>query len=237
MKHNRNDWSQNVQSWVRLIDENLDPFRKYVLDPFLERVVGGRLRGLCLDVGCGEGTTSRLLQRKGCDMIAVDYELGFLKVATKRSKRISYVQADATFLPFRECIFDGVICKLLSPSLADYDLLIGELRRVMRAKATFFEIVPHPCFATFRGSNDDPNGYLRLHATKIRWHCEGETNLKPVTNFHRPLQHYVACFQKHNLKMVGLWEPQIPSKFLRRPEWADAGFTGPPFLILETVAA
>jgi SAM-dependent methyltransferase len=237
MKEGGNNWNQNVEAWVKLVDEGLDPFRTYVLDPFLNQLIAATFRGLCLDIGCGEGTTSRLLQRNGCDVVAVDYELGFLRAAARRSKGIMYTQADAMHLPFRESSFDGVICKLVSMSLADYDGFVKEVRRVLRPNARFLEIVTHPCFVTFHGDNNFPNDYLHIAAKKTQWYCEGELLLKPVTNFHRPLQDYVASFQRHGLRIVGLYEPAVPDEFLRMSQWKDAGFPGPPFLILELICA
>jgi SAM-dependent methyltransferase len=235
MKDNSSNWNQNVESWVKLIDEQLDPFRKHVLDPFLNRLIEGSFKGLCLDIGCGEGTTSRRLERNGCEVVAVDYEFGFLSIATARSKNIAWVQADATQLPFRESIFDGVICKLVSMSLADYDRFIQEVHRVMRPNGKLLEIVTHPCFVTFRGDKDSPNDYLQASARKTQLYCGGELHLDPVTNFHRPLQDYVSCFQKHDLGIVGLHEPAVPSELLCTSPWRDAGFSGPPFLIFEVV--
>ncbi|MGB7925493.1 MAG: class I SAM-dependent methyltransferase [Pyrinomonadaceae bacterium] len=237
MKDNSNDWSKNVESWIKLVDEGLDPFRKYVLDPFLNQLIAANFKGLCLDIGCGEGTTSRLLQRNGCDVVAVDYELGFLRAAVSRSKDITYIQADAMHLPFRESIFDRVICKLASMSLADYDSFVKEIRRVLRPNARFLEVVTHPCFVTFRGDNNSPADYLSTAAKKTRWYCEGELLLNPVTNFHRPLQDYVSSFQRHGLRIVGLYEPSVPDEFLRMSQWKDAGFAGPPFLIFALTRA
>ena len=68
----KKEWEANALAWVKAIDENLDPFRKYVLDPALEGLLPKWLRGKCLDVGCGEGIVSRYLAKHDCEVRFVD---------------------------------------------------------------------------------------------------------------------------------------------------------------------
>ncbi len=77
----KKEWEANALAWVKAIDKNLDPFRKYVLDPALELLLPKWLRGKCLDVGCGEGIVSRFLAKHECEPIGVDVEPTFLRMA------------------------------------------------------------------------------------------------------------------------------------------------------------
>ena len=66
-----------------------------------------------LDLGTGTGWTSRLVARRGADVVGADIAGDLLAVATERASRegldIEYRIGDAEKLPFPDQAFDGVI--------------------------------------------------------------------------------------------------------------------------------
>jgi ubiquinone/menaquinone biosynthesis C-methylase UbiE len=64
-------------------------------------------RDLILDIGCGIGSFTRLVDGTGC--IAVDQDINSVKTAKKYCPKSTFIVASAMNLPFRAEIFD-VVC-------------------------------------------------------------------------------------------------------------------------------
>jgi demethylmenaquinone methyltransferase/2-methoxy-6-polyprenyl-1,4-benzoquinol methylase len=64
-----------------------------------------------LDVACGSGDMSRLIERKchRAKIIGMDFSLNMLKIAKKKINRTSLVLADVYSAPFKDGIFDKII--------------------------------------------------------------------------------------------------------------------------------
>ncbi|MBR9707482.1 MAG: methyltransferase domain-containing protein, partial [Candidatus Diapherotrites archaeon] len=63
-----------------------------------------------LDLMCGAGRWSTLLYKKGYHNIAgLDFSKNMLTLARKKNKKIKYIQADATKLPYKNNTFDLTI--------------------------------------------------------------------------------------------------------------------------------
>jgi cyclopropane fatty-acyl-phospholipid synthase-like methyltransferase len=92
-----------------------------------------------LDVGCGVGGPGRFLaDRYGCRVTGIDILPERVKAAQALTKltglagRISYRQADATALPFRDATFHQVWMLDASVHVRDKTALFGELARMLR---------------------------------------------------------------------------------------------------------
>lgn len=107
-------------------------FKRYVLDAFnqiaegyahwrsrpwsevrniiLKYIGGGRV----LDIGCGNGRHSYFLLGKKVNVVGVDVSISMLKMYLERvdfnKVFLDLVNADGRMLPFRDNIFNGIIC-------------------------------------------------------------------------------------------------------------------------------
>jgi len=66
-----------------------------------------------LDLACGTGRLLPFLTGKGFEVVALDISRGMLEVAKNKTigyKKINFIKADAEFLPFRENVFDEIVC-------------------------------------------------------------------------------------------------------------------------------
>ncbi len=115
----------------------------------------GSIRNV-LEVGCGQGTDAILASRHARQVVATDISFNAVKVAKALSKagygsgNISFIVADAAYLPLRKATFDIVFCKDLLHHVADSLSAILEMRRVasdcgkvaaMEANAYNFEMI------------------------------------------------------------------------------------------------
>ncbi|WP_018993324.1 class I SAM-dependent methyltransferase [Thioalkalivibrio sp. ALgr1] len=86
-----------------------------------------------LDIGCGAGTYTRLLQAEGRSPIGLDYSAPSLHKARQRSPAsIDWLAADVHHLPFADGEFDGVLCFGVMQALADSRPALAEMHRVLR---------------------------------------------------------------------------------------------------------
>jgi ubiquinone/menaquinone biosynthesis C-methylase UbiE len=87
-------------------------------------------RGRTLDLGCGTGRNLPLLPA-GTRPIALDPSAEALTRARRRAPHITFVQARAEALPFRDNAFDTVLSGLVFCSVGDPGRGLAEVRRVL----------------------------------------------------------------------------------------------------------
>jgi dolichol-phosphate mannosyltransferase len=89
-----------------------------------------RASGRVLDVGCG---SSRILLDRP-ETVGVDILLRKLRFVRRMHARVS--QASIAALPFRDAVFDTVVCSEVIEHVADEPAVLGELTRVLRPGGT-----------------------------------------------------------------------------------------------------
>jgi len=125
------------------IDER-NPERQQLLAALLNpptREVLGRLPAMpgarCLDLGCGQGNTTRcladVLQPASC--IGLEYDPALVDYAATRGDNpacVTFQQGDATRLPFPDASFDVVFCRYLLIHMAAPMAVVREMLRVLK---------------------------------------------------------------------------------------------------------
>ena len=85
-----------------------------------------------LDLGCGVGVATRLLQRHGCTAIGVDLAVNRLSLARRDEPALAMVAGDAAQLPFAAESLDGILAEC-SLSLTGFaPAVLAECHRVLR---------------------------------------------------------------------------------------------------------
>jgi len=83
-----------------------------------------------LDVGCGRGDPTKLLEKRCTNIVGIDVFNAFDK--SKISPNLDFCSGDATMLPFRDESFDGVVSfDVIEHVAVDLKFLI-EIRRVLK---------------------------------------------------------------------------------------------------------
>lgn len=92
-----------------------------------------------LDVGCGAGTTpSHIAKTYGCRVVGVDISQKMIRWSKERAKRegvenrAEFITADAQNLPFKDSLFDALICESVTAFLEDKQRGVGEYVRVTK---------------------------------------------------------------------------------------------------------
>ena len=142
-----------------------------------ETLVGllGRGPGRCLDLGCGGGVHVPRLLDADWTVVGVDESEEQLRVArTRLGEDIELVLADAHDLPFEQGSFDAVAAMFVHTDVEEFERVLSEAARVLRAGGLFVHVGTHPCFVA--PSAEVVNGGRRiLHAgyRKEGWTREG----------------------------------------------------------------
>jgi len=122
--------------------------RDYDAAAFLQKEVGERLLerlelmanvpARILDVGCGTGRPTRLLQKRypKAEVMGADLAPGMLKLAAKRrswfGRRASFICAEASQLPLADASCDLIYASLILQWCEDLDATLLEWRRLLK---------------------------------------------------------------------------------------------------------
>ncbi|MGB9758982.1 MAG: class I SAM-dependent methyltransferase [Thermoproteota archaeon] len=104
----------------------------------VKRILKWKKYGLALDEGCGPGTNSATIAENVKFYVALDISLGMIREAKDEIKATKWkadlVVADATFLPFKNEIFDLLVAVAIFHHLPKDDVktALGEVRRVLK---------------------------------------------------------------------------------------------------------
>lgn len=89
--------------------------------------------GRWLDIGCGAGTYTRMLQAEGYEAVGIDYSSPSVGKARDRSPEgIGWLAGDIHRLPFPEAVADGILCFGVMQAIVRPDTALAEMARVLR---------------------------------------------------------------------------------------------------------
>jgi ubiquinone/menaquinone biosynthesis C-methylase UbiE len=116
----------------QLLAAHLDPPTRAVLAR-LPPMPGARV----LDLGCGQGNTTRCLADalRPASALGIEFDPALVDYASTRDDNppgVSFQQGDATRLPFPDASFDVVFCRYLLIHMADPMAVVREMLRVVK---------------------------------------------------------------------------------------------------------
>jgi SAM-dependent methyltransferase len=104
------------------------------------------LGGVWLDFGCGAGDYALLLAKYGCQkVIGVDVREN-PSWAHNTDSRLQFVQTRSTVLPFPSASFAGVLMNEVLEHVADEQVVLREVRRVLTARGRLVVFSPNRWF-------------------------------------------------------------------------------------------
>jgi glycosyltransferase involved in cell wall biosynthesis/SAM-dependent methyltransferase len=151
-------------------------FARYV-DPLVAGCLPG---GLALDLGCGAGQTTSLLESGGLKVVGADMFLAALAAFPegRRTERLHLVNCDAARLPFASNAFHAVGTYAMLEHVTDAEKVLDEMRRVLRPAGRLVVSGPNmlsPFHAIrlwvhgLRTGSFHPDGTIRAILWKTYW--------------------------------------------------------------------
>ena len=149
-----------VAEWY---DEKIAPFGLEATDAI--RSFLGRGQGRCLDLGCGTGLHLPTVIELGWSVTGLDISRDQLRLARGRvGDEVELVLADATAVPFPDETFDAVLSAFTHTDVDDFEGLLREAARVLRAGGKLVYVGLHPCFIGPHSRFVAAEGVPELHA-------------------------------------------------------------------------
>lgn len=96
-----------------------------------------------LDLGCGSGVFSAILNKRGYRCISVDLSLKQLNFGKSNCCSALFVNGDAEALPFPENAFDAILLVGLIHHFPDPSHCVQEIARVLKKGGGFFALDPN----------------------------------------------------------------------------------------------
>ncbi|MCF6410332.1 class I SAM-dependent methyltransferase [Pseudalkalibacillus salsuginis] len=132
--------------------------RAEMLDFFFE-TIDGTLHPKVLDMGCGPGVSTSLMNLQGYQALGIDQSEGMVRYAKERDVE-AYVMTD-NVIPFKDNHFDGVFACTSLEWTDEPHQLIKEIERILKPGGTFVAVTLGP-YARPRQS-----AYGRLYGEKV----------------------------------------------------------------------
>jgi SAM-dependent methyltransferase len=183
----------------------------YYRDSFFDRLVPPP-RGRTLDVGCGEGRTTRDLVARGHRVVAIDASPTLVRHARAAHPDGIYLLADAAALPFPDATFDLAVAYNSLMDVADMPASIREGARVLRLNGRLCVSVTHPINDAGSFSGDDPDAVFTIEGAYFgRRRFEGtfeQDGLKmTLPGWCYPIEDYAIALEAAGLMIEALREP------------------------------
>jgi ubiquinone/menaquinone biosynthesis C-methylase UbiE len=238
-------WNANADAWTKLARAGYDIYRDHLNTPgFFEMLPD--VQGLAgLDIGCGEGSNTRLLARRGARITAIDISENFVAharhVEAAEPLGIDYRVASAVELPFDDGTFDFATGFMSFMDVPETQQLLAEAFRVLKPGGFVQFSISHPCFSTphrrlLRDQNrtayavEVGDYFRRLEGRVTEWNfgaapARAKAGLRPFQTpvFHRPLSEWLNLVIDAGFRLERLGEPQPSDATLRAcPKIQDA---------------
>lgn len=144
-------WSDNADTWTRLVREGYDVYRDVVNTPAFMDALPPVEGLLGLDVGCGEGYNTRMVAKHGAKMIAFDMVKKFVNYSNDTERKedplgIRFGVASAVEIPFADASFDFAISTMCLMDMPEPEIAMQEVFRVLKPDGWFQFSITHPAF-------------------------------------------------------------------------------------------
>lgn len=231
-------WDDNAPVWAEHVRGGWDRYREELNTPAFLRLLNPVGGDRVLDAGCGEGTNSRLLARRGARVTGVDISTRMIALAREHEAAeplgIRYERASFSDLSlFADGSFDQAVSFMALMDGPDYPGAIRELFRVLRPGGFLTFSVTHPCFMTpgYGWLRDDQGervrltvgGYFSTDPRVERWRfSKAPANDAPdfaVPRFPRTLASYLNGLVLAGFMLTQVQEPRPSAEDAARAPW------------------
>jgi ubiquinone/menaquinone biosynthesis C-methylase UbiE len=238
----KREWNDAAESWVDFVRKGKDYYRDELNNPATFGLIGDVRGRLVLDLACGEGYNTRILAKKGANVVGVDFSERMIQLAKQEEAReklgIRYYTLDATGLKeFSHDSFDLVTCFMSLQDIDNHEKAISEVARILRNQGRFVFSIPHPCFETIIVNGKRTSATKRYFGGAkytVQWKMERLAKPFRTTSFHRTLTDYVDVLFRNRLCVSRLVEPRPTQKGLRKHPKLREVLTIPQSIIFES---
>lgn len=219
-------WDAAADDWVAHADTS--EYHNDFLLPRMYRMLGMVSGRRVLDLGCGEGTCSRELVRRGARVTGIDGSARLIEVARQRATAadldIEYRCVNASALDgIASDSFDVIVASMSLMNVEDYEGAMREAHRVLKPGGDLCMSITHPCFSApvsdwVRGKGTHPRFFaVDRYFERIAWQDRiAPTFRTPTLRRHRPLEDYIGTALRVGFALRAFQEPSATEEDLKR---------------------
>ncbi|GAA3206482.1 class I SAM-dependent methyltransferase [Dactylosporangium siamense] len=234
------EWTNDtaIQRWGTIPRDALqatahdgDFAKRHLINPVLLRMLGDLQGQRVLDAGCGNGYLSRILARRGAQIVGVEPGQSQFEFAveqeTSAPQGIQYVQADLCALPDLGAPFDAVVSSMVLPAVPDWTGAMRACVQALKPGGLFVFTVNHPCYEQLW-----PTWRQHGEYRTARYLAEYEIPGPSGVDFHRTIATYLNQLISLGCHLTELAEPGLTPQLAENgPDGIDAYTHLPNFLI------
>jgi SAM-dependent methyltransferase len=225
-------WNANAANWVPWVAAGKDILRNVVDMPIFSQEFLPDLRGRkIIDMGCGEGRSSRMLARKGAHVTGVDISSGMIEAATAiesaRRHGIRYLCTSYTSLTeIGDCEFDDAASIMAFMDGPSFEQACREAFRIIKPGGCFYFSTLHPCFWTagsrWAVSDKKVVGRLVVNYWHDKRYWDGvrasgpENEPLKIPRFPYRLEQYVNALCSAGFMITRMMEPRATDEMVAR---------------------
>ena len=235
----REAWDRNALLWADRVRAGMDLYREVFNNPSFLAALPDFAGREVIDLGCGEGTNTRLIARRGARMTGIDLSTQMIAAARAGEQReplgITYeVASYTTRTPFPDGRFDAAVSTMALMDSPDFTAAARETFRLLKPGAPFIFSVLHPCFITpgIRWLKDAEGHDTGLAVSRYfdegsfveRWRFSKDPEAErfekfEVPRFPRRLETYVNGLIEAGFRITRLTEPRPTKEMAAAHPW------------------
>lgn len=236
----REAWNATAQVWDEKMGDEGNDFHRYLVRPAIEKLLDLKQGQRILDIGCGNGLTTRRLASLGAKVTGIDFASEMINNARKRTnfnqknqELIEYQILDATdetaLLKLGENSFDAAVSAMALMDMAEIEPLFKTLTKLIHPGGCFIFAVMHPCFNSMHTSLggeliENESEFYTEYFIKVKSYLKPtqtrglalENQPQPHIYFHRPLHLLLNTAFKFGFVLDGLEEPAFTEEIAAR---------------------
>lgn len=188
--------------------------------------------GTVLDIGCGEGRSSRELAKLGAEVIGVEQSATLAEYA--KQSGVNVINTTGAELPFPSRSFDNAVAFMVLHDTFHYRDIIKDVYRVLKPGGMFAFSIIHPfaAYNSYQNNSEKPKSYWKeKDYQEPLQHDELEFTFHSVA---RPLQDYTDALTTTGFQLQHLSEVKPSKTYLRDHPDAHHLKTSPLYLHVST---
>ena len=234
LKEKRKEWKKNADFWIKIIRENLDPYRLKVTNKAILESLKSKKNLKILDAGCGEGYFCRILAKKGHKVFGIDFCPELIKAAEDLEKKnplgIKYSVGELKKTNFPPSYFDAILSHQSINEIPNPEKTFKEFSRILKKEGKLILLFLHPCFEI------DPQLYFqKVKIKKSYYLVSGVKSPSPYFYLHLPLSEWIRLLIKSGFLIKKIEEPHPPQNLLKKNKWWRENFERPLFILITAV--
>ncbi|MBD3208068.1 MAG: methyltransferase domain-containing protein [Candidatus Nealsonbacteria bacterium] len=243
-KEKEKEWEENASFWIKIIREQLDPFREIVTNKAVLSAINKDKNNKILDAGCGEGYFCRILAQEGHgEIFGVDSSSALIQAAKKLEQKqklgINYDKQDFRSTDFPDSFFDIVVSYQTIHEIPDPQKALEEFSRILKVGGKLVLLFLHPCFDISPAyiEKDLPCSVFYFNPVKVErdyYYVGGEKSPHSCFYLHLPLSQWITLIKNQGFVLSQIREPRPPLDLIKEEKWWKNSFQHPRFILISS---